>query len=160
MMKERTIVLTHLAYYLMRARAPSWPISNFFNVLTFLFSVFVWFFANFSLLCFSQKCKSFFQQFLYISFAHVWKTSLLFSRTNRVEQFRFYYIITEQRKQSDPEFICAIIVNKHLIRPRRKQLPKALFKRGALYNQKINRHSLAPFIISPSWSYIWYNMKK
>ncbi len=40
-MKERTIVLTHLAYYLMRARAPSWSISNFFNVLTFLFSVFV-----------------------------------------------------------------------------------------------------------------------
>lgn len=51
--------------------------------------------TDLSLLYFFKKSKSFFGLFLFMVFAQVWKTSLLFSRTAAIEFILFCVVITE-----------------------------------------------------------------
>ncbi|MDO5475403.1 MAG: hypothetical protein Q4F61_03425, partial [Candidatus Saccharibacteria bacterium] len=62
--------------YLMRAKLLDGR-SQTFLMCDFLFSVFIYLIAGFSLLCFFKKCKCFFEDFLGLGFAPLWKTSLL-----------------------------------------------------------------------------------
>ena len=62
----------------------------------FLFSVFVYLFADFSLLYFPQKCKSFFGLFYDYVFRRCGKLLCYFPEQIRLISILFYVIIPEQ----------------------------------------------------------------
>ena len=63
-----------------------------------LFSVFVIYSLTLLYDIFYENARAFLDFFIYRSFAQVWKTSLLISRTKSVAFYRIYCIKTEQSK--------------------------------------------------------------